>query len=258
MTTPNQPGAKPCPSCGTAMSGPFCSNCGAGAGEVVCGSCRQTSRAGSRFCAHCGGTLGASGRRPVASGGKSPLATVAPWVLGGGLGIALIALLARQPGSEPTSQAATGTPAQTEAPPDLSSMTPRERFIRLYDRVITAAQSGDQATVERFTPMALAAYTMLEKIDADARYHLAMIQMHVGDLPGAQSQADTLIKTEPDHLFGYVIDAGVARFQNDEPRKKKAYEAILARYDKEMKTKKPEYAEHQAMLEQLLKSARGN
>lgn len=258
MTTPNNPAARTCPSCGSALTGPFCSSCGAGSGEIVCASCRQTSRAGSQFCAHCGAPFGAAARRPAAAT-RSPLAQVAPWILGGGLGVALIALLLRQPTPEAPGAAPTSAgPAQAGTPPDLSSLTPRERFIRLYDRVITAAQSGDQATVEQFTPMALAAYTMLEKIDADARYHLAMIQMHVGDLPGAQAQADTLIKLEPDHLFGYVIDAGVARFQNDEPRKKKAYEAIVARYEKETKSGKPEYAEHQAMLEQLLKSAKGN
>ena len=47
-------------------------------------------------------------------------------------------------------------------------MSPRERFNRLYNRIMTAAQSGDEATVSRFTPMALMAYAQLDTIDADA------------------------------------------------------------------------------------------
>jgi hypothetical protein len=137
-------------------------------------------------------------------------------------------------------------------------MSPRERFNRLYSRIISAAQTGDQATVERFTPMAIGAYGMLDKIDADARYHLAMIQLHIGDLAGAQAQADSLTKLEPNHLFGYVIDAAVARWNKNEPKRQAAYREFLSRYDAEMKSNKAEYTEHGSMLTEVLKAAKGS
>ena len=42
--------------------------------------------------------------------------------------------------------------------PDLASMTPREQFDRLYNRVMQASEQGDTATANRFSPMALQAY----------------------------------------------------------------------------------------------------
>ena len=61
-------------------------------------------------------------------------------------------------------------------------MSPRERFDRLYNRIMTAAENGDEGTVTNFTPMALSAYSMLDTVDADARYHAALIKLHTGDI----------------------------------------------------------------------------
>lgn len=248
-----------CPTCGTPLAGPFCHQCGTGDG-VTCRACGRNSKTGSRFCADCGAPIGASTGSTPRVAGKIPIATAAPWVLGGAFLIVLVALVLRQPRAPAPLTAAEPGPDPTAAdgiPPDISKMTPRERFIRLYDRVIAAAQSGDQATVERFTPMALSAYGMLDTIDADARYHVAMIQLHVGDSTAAQAQADSLMKLQPDHLFGYVIDAAVARWNKNASEQEKAHREFRNRYDREMKSGKPEYAEHKAMLEQVYQTATG-
>ena len=60
-------------------------------------------------------------------------------------------------------------------------MTPRERFDRLFNRIMQAAEQGDSVEVERFTPMALGAYQQLDSRDADARYHAAVLHLQVGD-----------------------------------------------------------------------------
>ena len=73
--------------------------------------------------------------------------------------------------------------------PDISRMTPRERFDRLFNRVMQAAEQGDTAQVERFTPMALGAYAQLDSVNADARYHAAVLRLQVGDLAGALALA---------------------------------------------------------------------
>jgi hypothetical protein len=165
-------------------------------------------------------------------------------------------ILKLTPGSGAPAPAPAPAEQQTAAPlPDLSKMSPAERFERLYQRIISAAQSGDQATVTKFTPMALQAFGMLDTVTVDARYHLAMLQLHVGDLPGAQAQADTIKRENPAHLFGYVIAAAVARWNKDESARGKAYREFLKRYDAEVATKRAEYVEHQAMLEEVKRTA---
>jgi hypothetical protein len=140
-------------------------------------------------------------------------------------------------------------------PPDLSTMTPREQFDRLYNRIMRAAESGDQQTVTQFTPMALVAYERLESIDADARFHLATLKLHGGDVAGASAIADTLLKEDPGHLFGYVIQGTVARWNKDDAALKQAYENFLSHYDAEMKQGRPEYADHERMMTDFRQAA---
>jgi TolA-binding protein len=177
-----------------------------------------------------------------------------PWIFGAAVVLILVALASRQ-SSRPAAPAAATPP--TAAPPDLGSMSPAERFARLYQRVITAAQSGDQATVNQFTPMAIQAFGMLDTVTVDARYHLAMLQLHVGDLAGAQSQSDSIRRENPDHLFGYVIAAAVARWKKDDAARDRAYRDFLKRYDAEIGRKRGEYVEHRAMLEEVKRTAAG-
>jgi hypothetical protein len=96
------------------------------------------------------------------------------------------------------------SPLSTRAP-DISQMTPRERFDRLFDRVMGAAERGDSTTVTQFSPMALGAYDMLDQVDADARYHAAMIHLVNGGVDAALALADTIQRAAPNHLFGYLI-----------------------------------------------------
>ena len=146
-------------------------------------------------------------------------------------------------------------PQSGEAPPDISNMSPRERFNSLYNRVMRAAQSGDEATVTRFTPMALMAYAQLDSIDADARYHAALLKVHTGEVDGSRALADTILVQDPGHLFGYVVRGTVARFRKDEKELSRAYTGFLTRYDKESKLARPEYKEHQTSLDDFRKAA---
>lgn len=215
-----------------------------GVGAGSCPACRRAVPAGSRFCPACGAPQ--SGRR-----------SLAPWLAGAAIGLTLVALLlyTRKPVPSASPEASSRAAAPAEAPPDLSAMSPAERFDRLYQRIITAAQSGDQATVTRFTPMALQAFEMLDTVTVDARYHLAMLQLHVGNMTGAAAQADTIRRTDPDHLFSYVIKAAVARWQQDAAARASAYREFLKRFDAEIGKGRPEYQEHRAMLDEVKKTA---
>lgn len=214
----------------------------------LCPACRQAVSPGSRFCPGCGAGLSGADSTP-----KPGAARFLPWIFGGGTALTLVALLLRPaPAAAP---APVPSAESAPVPPDLSKMSPAERFDRLYQRIITAAQSGDQATVTQFTPMALAAFGMLDTVTVDARYHLAMLQLHVGDLAGAQAQADTIGRGNPEHLFGFVVGAAVARWNKDDRARDAAWREFLKRYDGEMVTRRPEYLEHQAMLEEVKRAA---
>jgi hypothetical protein len=141
------------------------------------------------------------------------------------------------------------------APPDISQMSPRERFDRLFDRVMTAAEGGDTATVARFSPMALGAYEQLDSFDADARYHAAMIHLALGQSRPALALADTILKQDPDHLFGYVIRAQAALQDRRPGDARKNQAAFLQHYDAEMKKNRVEYQQHRAVIEDFKKQA---
>jgi hypothetical protein len=197
-----------------------------------------------------GGAAGAGGDRT-------------PWIIAG---VALAALLAavlvmvsRAPAPPMVAAAADAVspdaPADEPAAPDISAMSPRDRFDRLYNRVMRAAQAGDQATVERFTPMALMAYGQLDSLDADARYHAALLEVHSGDMAGPSALADTILARQPGHLFGYIVRGTVARWQKDEAALDRAYAGFLEHYDAEMKAARPEYGEHRTSVDEFHRQA---
>jgi hypothetical protein len=188
------------------------------------------------------------------------------WFGAGGLVVALVGGLVLFTGRVSTAPQA-GAPTGGDAPfasgvgsagaiPDISNMTPRERFDKLFDRIMKAAETGDGATVERFAPMALSAYEMLEDVDSDARYHAALIRLHTGDVDGAGALADTILKKQPGHLFGILVRGTIARFKQDQKALNQSYADFLAHYDAETKAKRPEYQAHPRALEQFLKDAR--
>jgi hypothetical protein len=180
--------------------------------------------------------------------------------LAGLLGMLLFTLArdapARVPDPTPEQGAEVGAVGSDgEAPPDLSTMSPRERFNRLYNRIMRGSESGDEASVTRFTPMALMAYAQLDTIDADARFHAALLQVHTGNADAARALGDTVLRQDPGHLFGYVILGTVARWKKDEPGLRRAYAGFLQHYDTEMKTSRAEYAEHTRSLEDFHRAA---
>ena len=215
-----------CTACGALLSGNYCSACGAPAGGA---------RAGGRK------------RGPLlAAGGFLVLVVLA------------LVLTARREGTRGTPSAADVQPAGSEAgsPPDLSAMSPREQFDRLYNRVMRASEQGDTATVNRFSPMAFAAYERLDTVDADARYHAAVLRLHVqGDTAAALRLADQILAEHPKHLFGFLVRATAGRLAGDQRLLRRATADFLAAWDAEVKAGRPEYRDHQTMLDQFRASA---
>jgi hypothetical protein len=180
-----------------------------------------------------------------------------PWIIAGaavaGLLAAILVMLSRRTPDVVASAEPASLPA--EAAPDISAMSPRERFNRLYNRVMQAAQSGDEATVTRFTPMALGAYAQLDTADADARYHAALIHVHTGEVDASRALGDSILTQTPGHLFGYIIQGTVARFRKDQKALGEAYDGFLKHYDAEMKAGRAEYQDHRTSVEDFRKAA---
>jgi hypothetical protein len=156
------------------------------------------------------------------------------------------------------SGAAGGDPARPAGPaPDISQLSPRERFDRLYNRIMEAAQQRDTAQVQRFTPMALGAYAQLDTFDADARYHAAVIRLQSGDLAGAHALADTILEQSPDNLLGYLVRGTAAGLANDPGAESQAEREFLRRFDREMAAGRAEYRDHGPVIAEFKKEAEG-
>jgi hypothetical protein len=244
-----------CPACGTPAAGNFCAGCGASLARRACAHCQAELSPQARFCHRCGQRV--EGR---ASDRKA-------WLLAGAVCILLLAGIAYKVSSDAPKPAApdmanagssTGLAddrGSSGPAPDISAMTPRERFDRLYNRIMQASERSDSAEVERFTPMALGAYQQLETRDADARYHAAVLQMQVGNFPAARALADTIVKESPGHLFGYVIRGTAARLQNDPAALAQARKDFLAHYEAEARLKRVEYLDHQPVVAEFKREA---
>jgi Double zinc ribbon len=248
-----------CPACGVAASGKFCSNCGASLAERACPHCRAQLSPQARFCHRCGREV--AGERA----GSDRLA----WTFAGIMCLLLVGAIIYKvasgtrgpaapdmanPGVVTADGGATGGLAggPAGAPtrgPDISAMGPRERFDRLFNRAMTAAEQNKADSAAFFSAMGLQAYAQLDSTDADARYHAAVLRLQLGDYPGALALADTILAAAPGHLFGYVVRGTAAEMQKDPARLARARRDFLAHYDAEVAAGRVEYREHQAVID---------
>ena len=135
-------------------------------------------------------------------------------------------------------------------------MSPRERFDRLYNRVMTAAETGNAAEVSRFSPMAFAAYGQLDSADADARYHAAVLHLHVAsDTAAALRLADSIAIDAPGHLFAILIRGTTARQSGDARLLARSQREFLAAWAGEMQKDRSEYRDHRTILDQFREKA---
>jgi hypothetical protein len=246
-----------CPSCGAPVSGRFCSACGTSLTPRGCSHCGATLSPQARFCHRCGEPVDAepAAARPPGANGRAWLvaAALCAILLGG-----IVWRVERdQPApaipqmANPGAGAAGSPDVPTGAAPDISRMSPRERFDRLFNRIMEAAQRGDSAQVLRFTPMALGAYTQLDTVDADARYHAAVLRLQTGDLAGARALGDTILRNSPGHLLGYVVLGSAAELAGDSAAAARARSEFDSHYAAESAADRPEYRDHAPVIEEF-------
>lgn len=251
-----------CPRCGSTAQGKFCANCGQSLGPASCVRCQAMLSPGAKFCHRCGtATTAVAG-----SGGRTERTA---WIVAAVLALGLIGMVAwrvlagvSMPARPDTGLAGGGTPGLSAGPgipvgqaPDISKMTPSERFDRLNDKVMQAAQQGDTSTVINFTPMAIGAYAQLPTPDIDDRYHAAILHAQIGDFAPALALADTIAKLAPNDLFVPLIQGTVADFQGSAAGRIAAFKAFQRNYAAEIQKPRPEYQQHRALLEDFKRQA---
>jgi hypothetical protein len=217
------------------------------AGSRFCASCGAEIR--GRFCPQCGTPAGAS---------SPPSGDRTTWIVSAIVVVlslaAILYAVNRRPTAPPGAPlAASGSFAGPA--PDISSISPREGFDRLFNRVMIAAEAGDTATVMQFTAHALGAYAQLDSVDADARYHAAVMLAQVGEYPAALALADTILATTPQHLLGFVIRGTVAELTLDQAALDRAQNDFLAAWAADPKRDRQEYLDHQAVLDDFRATA---
>ncbi len=150
---------------------------------------------------------------------------------------------------------ASGEQGLASSPLDLPPVEdPRTVADQLFNRAMTAHETGqaDQAAV--FLPEAIAAYRQLEPLDADGLFHLALLQLANGDPAAARTTADRIVIVAPNHLLGLAVAAEAS--EQSAPNDARAlWQRYLDAYDAEQ-GRRPEYAHHQQLLPLLSERAR--
>jgi hypothetical protein len=167
--------------------------------------------------------------------------------------VVVVVLVAVAYSAGKTSAPAANAPVQGGAAgggmPDIASMTPPEQANRLFNRIMTAHQSGNQGEVEMFKPMALQVYSMLGPLDPDAQYHVGLIYSITGSPDSAAARADSIEAAVPNHLLGLMLRTSVARLRGDEAAERALERRFLDNYESQMATGRQEYLDHGRAIE---------
>ncbi len=260
--------AATCPSCGAVATGRYCANCGAPLAGATCESCSAILTPGAKFCHRCGAVAGG------ASAKSESRTNALPWIVAALAFLALFAMAAGrgfnthrgstidgsqnalpQVGLDDRGVALDDQSAGVRAP-DISSLSPEERADRLYNRVMLLASQGKIDSVQFFAPMALTAYQMLSPLNADQRYDMGRIGEVTGALPLAKAQADSILRENPNHLLGLILEARLATLSGDTTRLHLYERRLIAARTAELAKQRDEYVRHEDDITNALLQAR--
>jgi hypothetical protein len=140
---------------------------------------------------------------------------------------------------------------------ELASMTPRQAADRLYERAMTELEGGDFERSAFFLDMGLQAYATVppEEIDADAKFHMGLMQMHLGDSGAARASAEGILAEEPDHLLGLILSARVAELESDSASASEYRARLKAAVGTDGIPSRTEYDSHRPLIERELEAS---
>src|SRR6476469_2946846 len=268
-SSPSSSDSMTCPSCGTTGSGHYCSNCGASLAGSACAACGAELRPGAKFCHRCGAPVGT--KAPATVETKT---NALPWIVAALAFLALFAMAAgRGVNARPSSTVdgsqnalpqaglddragASDDQSGTIRAPDISSLSPQERADRLYNRVMLLASEGKIDSVQFFAPMAVQSYLLLQPLNTDQRYDLGRIGEVTGALPLAKAQADTILRENPNHLLGLILEARLAVIAGDTTQLRSWERKLIAAEKIETAKNREEYVRHRDDIMNALQQAR--
>ena len=257
-------------------AGKFCAECGSALLGVKCATCQTLLTPGARFCHRCGAAAGAIARSvspSVSSGTTLQQRSILPWAVGTVAVLVLVIAVAVQQSSTTNAPAsgpdvpldgagAASAPFAGNAAdgairgPDISSMSPRERADRLYNRVMRLASEGKTDSAAFFSTMATQAYEMLEPLDNDLRYDYGRMAEMSGNLDMARKQSESILASNPDHLLGIILGAKVAQAKNDNRTLATLYKKLLAVEQTERAKNVEEYERHKGDIDAAIMAAK--
>ena len=275
MTPPSNSGANT-PSAAPNQSAGFCAACG------------SALAVGARFCHRCGTPFGQGVPLARAGGAGNNVASILPW---GVAFVALLALVANFAGKNfgsakgssvdgssnalPTSAidgggGGGGAPAPAAgggagggggggggmAAPNIANLSPSERAVRLYNRIMEYSEAGKTDSVGFFAPMAMASHEMLTTPTIDERYHFGRIAEVTNNAAIAKAQADTMLAENQSNLLGLLLGARAARLSKDVNAERTYSKLLLKVADKELATKNTDYELHRAEIDRAIAEAK--
>jgi len=138
---------------------------------------------------------------------------------------------------------------------DLASMSPREAADALFNRVMTAASSGNTGEMEQFLPMAIQSYDIARPLDQDGFFHLALLNGQAADWPAAMAAAEEGLAIYPTHLLNLSVAADAARSSGDDAQARIYYQRFLDAFEAESIKPLPEYQAHGTMFTEMRSAA---
>ncbi|MEO8227200.1 MAG: zinc ribbon domain-containing protein, partial [Gemmatimonadota bacterium] len=250
------------------VTGRFCSACGAAAGPRACSACQAPLSVQAHFCHRCG--QAAAGARASAVPGARSERTA--WTVAGvAVALLLLFIVVKVLRDRPTaavpdmanvgnagtrgSVADAGGGLPTGRAPDISQLSPAERFVRLNNRIMDAASRGDTATVVNFTPMAIGAYSQLDTVSNDERYHAAVLHAQIGQTDAARALTDTMLIKVPGYLLAYVVRGDIAGFEQNTAALRAAYADFRKYAAAQRATRRAEYVDHADIIDDFARKA---
>lgn len=256
--------------------------------SAFCAACGAQLTPGARFCHRCGQAVGDAVYAPASAApaaGAAPQAPnqTLPWAVAAIALLAFIALVAgqkfggrSQPAPAPVAAGpadggggpfaggdpnAAGDPAGAERPvraPDISSMSPEERALRLFNRVVSLAEQGKRDSVQFFAPMALMSFQSLPSPTPLQRFELGRIAELAEVKEIVTAQADTILKSSPTHLLGLTLASTAARMRGDTKAQAEYDRKLMDAAASERAKNLQEYTVTQVDLDSALARARRN
>ncbi len=243
-----------CQKCGAEAKGNFCSSCGGQLGQAVCPSCGGPTKPGDSFCTKCGAMLGGGAKTASAAGGMENLGW---WVAGGTL-LVLILVLGYPSVTQSRGRDSSATDPLSGPPAglmDLSQLSPKEAADQLFDRVMRGLSSGDTEGAMGFMPMAISAYQLLDSLDADGQFHLALLQLRAGQAEESLATCRAGLEQFPGHLLLLSTAGDAAAEVGDDAAAEAFYRRTLEVYDAEVAKQLWEYQAHEGILPDIRTTA---